>query len=750
MKLWKALGGGLISISASTLIIGGIMLGNIKSPSNEASKVEAQLRSNEETEPKIKPEIEKRVKIVWDTEIGTEGMMREEQEEQEEQPETEIEKSFGMFNVKEKPDNIAVFQPEVQVPEKPEATKVINVVSESSEESTETETDSSDSSDSEGVDEIEKNHIWGLWEYQNEKEDMRKCYRCGLIEIQPHHFCYIGTEIKEDQDNHIIQEMFSCDVCYIATQDVFTTQEHSYGDWKYVAENDTEERACKECMHLETRSHQHEEPVGELTYVYQSSNNDGTHNMEASYTCSVCQKIVTITKSEACVYVTEYEKVGTSETHTEVKQCKTCQYTIRTEEECTPNSELSYVYQSSNNDGTHNMEASYTCSVCQKVATRSKSEACVYVTDYEWSETKDIHIVVHTCSICQYVNEQEGACVPTGKLTCIKETDSLIYEYYECELCGDRCNQVLHTVHQFEDWEYRDEKTHMRYCICTEEREEADHVYVYDGNTSVICEVCGHAKDVVSHVHGANLKEDMDLMILISTWEYKNEIISPGKENNPNPSLDEPCYWYNFKCKICGAKYKLIYNHKFENGVCVRKHCGISEATTTISEFDNLDVEDIDAKEGTVTEAGGETEGTTGIEDGTDTEGGNETEGTTGTEDETDTEGGNETEGTTGTEDGTDTEGGNETEGTTGTEDGTDTEGGNETEGTTGTEDGTDTEGGSETEGTTGTEDGTDTEDGNETEDTTSTEAEGETGIEDTTNTEDETNAEGEVTTIAA
>ena len=53
-----------------------------------------------------------------------------------------------------------------------------------------------------------------------------------------------------------------------------------------------------------------------------------------------------------------------------------------------------------------------------------------------------------------------------------------IYEYYDCALCGDDCLRKYHTEHRFEPWEDHGPDDHIRYCICVEARETAEHNFV--------------------------------------------------------------------------------------------------------------------------------------------------------------------------------------------------------------------------------------------------------------------------------
>jgi hypothetical protein len=238
---------------------------------------------------------------------------------------------------------------------------------------------------------------------------------------------------------------------------------------------------------------------------------------------------------------------------------------------------LEYVFSASNNNGTHKFEASYTCSICQETVTVSRNEDCEYETTYEHTGINDTHLIVNDCVVCQHHTEKNGTCVPVGEIKYVK-IYAQIYEYYDCELCGDMCRRAYHTVHHFLDWEYRDSDTHIRYCGCVEGRETADHAYQYssDGNSGTItCYECGDTKTVAVHNHGYGVYDNMDKFDLVLSEAYK-EILSSSLIANPNPSTDSYCNRYDFRCRTCGGKYSVHFDHKYgDDGVCVFKSCGL-------------------------------------------------------------------------------------------------------------------------------------------------------------------------------
>ena len=542
----------------------------------------------------------------------------------------------------------------------------------------------------------EEKHIWGEWTFKDKEDDERKCLYCGIKETQPHRFVCSETIIQDNEDKHIIHETYMCIICNVATYNIDSSQEHKYGNWQYIGKN-TDAKYCNDCSHIKTRNHQHDNSDEEIKYEYKSSNKDGTHMLEASYTCKSCNNIVIKSKIELCDYNISYLQNKTKGTHIEVKECKVCKHTQEREENCTQDGELKYEYKSSNKDGTHMLEASYTCKSCNNIVIKSKielcdynisylqnktkgthievkecnvckytqereenctqdeelkyvykssnndgthilegngickfcnndikiskNEGCVYETEYEKTGVNDIHIVVNKCRVCQYITREEGTCIPTGELKFVK-IYAQIYEYYDCKLCADYCKRVYHTVHKFNDWEYRDSQTHIRYCACTEGREIENHLYNYDRELGKIkCEACGDTKTVKDHDHGYDTHDDMNLLDLLKSPAY-NELLSFSQIANPNPSPDSYCSRYDFCCKTCGAGYSVYYNHTFVDGVCDRKgYCGgIAQTSEELIETIEEGTQTEAIEEGTQTEEIEESTETEAIEEGTQTE----------------------------------------------------------------------------------------------------------------------------------
>lgn len=308
-------------------------------------------------------------------------------------------------------------------------------------------------------------------------------------------------------------------------------------------------------------------------------NENNTHTIEKTYECT-CGEISKKSQLEDC----QYGEWVYIENATDEHFCMSCRHSeTRSHEHEEPDSELEYVCKSPNNDGTHKMELSYTCKLCSEVIYKYKNETCEYVTTYARTGVNDTHTVMKDCEICGEHLEEKGTCVPTGDLKLVK-IYAQIYEYYDCELCGDMCKRQYHVNHVFEPWEYRDSMTHMRYCICVEERQKEYHDFEYPVNSDgeviqsdiLTCAGCSTTKTVPWHDHKKGAKDNMGLMDIVLNKTLYNELLDTTQIANPNPSPDSYCSLYILRCGECGEVYTITYDHSFdENGICTRKgYCG--------------------------------------------------------------------------------------------------------------------------------------------------------------------------------
>lgn len=345
-------------------------------------------------------------------------------------------------------------------------------------------------------------HVFGAWVSKNENEHERECSHCGIKETQKHTLeCMEEVVFEDNQDNtHTVKRTYFCKDCNYTCVDA-NKEDCMYGKWQYIGQ-ETEETLCEKCKHKKTREHQHQQEPQNLEYIYESSNNDGTHKLQSSYTCEICKKVIIVSKNEECDYEITYEKEQIDDIHNKIKDCKVCLYHI----------------------------------------------------------------------------EEQQECEPEGEKTAIKEEDGFVYEYYVCGLCEDECRYQKHTQHEFGAWEYRDRDNHIRYCFCIEERQTENHKYSNEvdgmGNMIFTCADCGGTKVVEEHDHGYGVKNDMEYMDLVMSPAFQ-ERLTNNFVANPIKAPDVYCCKMDFRCNKCGIIYTVYNQHKFVDGVCTRKNfCG--------------------------------------------------------------------------------------------------------------------------------------------------------------------------------
>ena len=315
-------------------------------------------------------------------------------------------------------------------------------------------------------------------------------------------------------------------------------RDHTYGDWIVSIDGKTESSTCETCGYVKTK-----EKVQNTIPTYPSAPTTPT--------------------------------IPTDPTYNYVKK----------EETITPN-----------NDGTHKITTIYECVENGDIKVETVDVACISDGNisYEQSDSDNMHYEVSNCSVCNEPIKIEKTCLPVDEVKCIKINDT-IYEYQECELCHDECNMVEHTEHQYSEWEYRDQTTHVRYCICVEERQIENHDIHLENNESgmeKVCDICNGREPVPEHEHAKKYDTFWDLMLsgTISTYPYG----TPVRIKNPNPSKDDYCLRVEYQCPFCGVPYSIYYDHEFKtkDGITYTcdNLCSVSyQDTSIISLVDMID-----------------------------------------------------------------------------------------------------------------------------------------------------------------
>lgn len=353
------------------------------------------------------------------------------------------------------------------------------------------------------------------------------------------------------------------------------TRNHSLEDWKYS--ETTDERHCNTCDYIETKVHVH----ANGPWKYTENNTD-------SRTCSTCGKVETRSHTHEN---SAWEYTGNNK---DSRKCLTCgEVETRNHVHSDAPENLELKFKESKDNGTHILESSYNCNICNEKITNEVTENCKYgpkeiVKDLHLNEPYNQHEVKEICEVCGYVNKTNENCVKAGDLQC-KKINNNIFEYYECSICNGYIDRKLHTDHKYNEWEISDDE-HIRYCICVEAREEGPHDFKFDRESAnslnvvgATCDTCGYTKPLNPHPHA---KDEMSLMDLLN-YPFYGDLQSFSQIANPNPSPYDYCSRYDFRCSTCDSYYSIHYNHKFENGRCTRTgYCnGIEDPNYIVTEI---------------------------------------------------------------------------------------------------------------------------------------------------------------------
>ena len=430
------------------------------------------------------------------------------------------------------------------------------------------------------------------WKDAGDGKEISICNLCysekiRLPEKPNHEFIAISTKYESKEDGtHEVTVEYKCTKCeerYGETQ----IENCDYGEWQYAG-NEEDISNCTKCAYSKKRAHIHEFVI---SIRYESQVN-GTHMVIKNYHCSKCGYEEEKTTEEDCEYWGKWQYAGDGKDTTSCQKCGYQNERNHKHDEAPEN--LTYLFDSSNGDGTHKSKASYKCQSCQEMVEVYKDEECEYeISSYSYEKVgiNDTHYKVNVCKICQHINKEEDSCVPAEELKYIT-VGSQIYEYYDCVLCGDWCKRKYHK-HLDVIWQYYNEWNHSGYCICGSGRKEEPHEWKYvdngDGTASISCDICQYAEPVAVHEHGEGLYDGMDLFKLVTHPTYQLDKIqqsTPTQIYNQNPTTDSYCYKYEFLCHLCKKKYYIHYNHSLKDGFCTRGNCKLKQETESITEVE--------------------------------------------------------------------------------------------------------------------------------------------------------------------
>lgn len=450
---------------------------------------------------------------------------------------------------------------------------------------------------------------YGVWESLDDKEEIRRC-ACGHEEKRKHDYG-VAKEIGNGM------ESLTCKKCshvmlrpkrqvIIPSSPIITPSTPTVPSKPTIPNNPVEE-------------HTHEfVKIDEKITI----NADGTHTITTIYECAKDKKQKIETKTEACNYEKTIEQLpGNTNKHLEINTCSVCKDIKKEEKDCNTSEniltevvdgvvyqyrecddchgkvdyeehkshtdaplDLEYVFDHANGDGTHELTGKYNCDICHEEVLLHKTESCDYSKSEKTYEqipggnftVTNTHNVSQTCDVCGETKTEKEACTPTGDMNYMI-FGAQTYEFYYCENCGYRCEQVPHFEHNYKPWEPKDEKVHKKECPCytsindgDRELTETHHMVFKDG--SLVCDVCSYTKENVSeHKHAV---DEMDLMDLL---DYFNQLMSYSQIMNPDPAADKYCSRYDIHCSECGAYYTIYQSHieKESSNACGRNGCPI-------------------------------------------------------------------------------------------------------------------------------------------------------------------------------
>lgn len=430
--------------------------------------------------------------------------------------------------------------------------------------------------------------------------------------------CNYAITYKANPTEGKHQEVSTCTKCQHQKEQTVSCVPDGITLYEMADNKIYEYQTCKECGDkCNLKLHTHEPASQELQYSLQSSNENGTHILSATYQCNACKQLVEVTKVENCDYSVTVQPSEIEDKHQGIYTCTVCQHQKEQMVSCIPDgnfsienvdnvmyeyqnckecgertnykrhiheeapADLTYTLLSGNGDQTHTLVGTYQCTICKESLEVTKVEECDFSNSTPTYEKKgpdnfaiyNKHVEVTTCDVCGDSKRQEVPCVPNGTTEYMVWL-STIYEFQTCTDCNNRCEQYPHE-HKYGDWEPKDEREHQRRCACDSSPIIEEHSFSFVENkedpsqNKMVCPTCNMTL-AVDHPH---LPRNMSLMDMIMSPIYSH-VINKTPINNPNPS-PEYCYRIDCYCPTCGVFYAVYYDHDYKNGVCTRiTRCG--------------------------------------------------------------------------------------------------------------------------------------------------------------------------------
>lgn len=252
-----------------------------------------------------------------------------------------------------------------------------------------------------------------------------------------------------------------------------------------------------------------------LTNTSYRDNNDGSHQVTRTYTCTKGDSQKVETTNEACSYGnwisnsnnTEETRTCTRCGHTETRTIHnhvfgewaskndTLEYRVCScgYEETRNHTYSSYEYKDENHDA-------HVCSTCNH---KVEVDHNLTQTEVSSSSTVGEHIEKYSCSQCGHTDFEKNVECTLGDTY---YSDDLLHELNDCTVCHDVAKDTAHT-HSYGEWVAKDENYEIHSCDCSSS-ETRSHTYgatTFDSeNNKYIqtCSTCGYVKEVtVQHTH---------------------------------------------------------------------------------------------------------------------------------------------------------------------------------------------------------------------------------------------------------
>lgn len=315
-------------------------------------------------------------------------------------------------------------------------------------------------------------HKYGKWKYYNEEKEKATCNECGKEKFRKHKIKddYKISYISNNDATHLVISEALCNGCNYTFKKE-SIENCKLSNWHFNKETNNEERECKDCNYKEKRKHNHDKAPSNLMYILDKSNQNGTHQLKATYTCNVCGEEITLYRREKCdMDLWKYNP----NTKLDESSCKVCDYTkTRSHSHTEAPSNLKYTLDKSNNDGTHRLKAIYTCGICNEEITSYKDVNCS-LSDWKYNPTTKAE--ERSCSVCKYkeTRTHEHTEAPANPVYTLDHSNGdgthKLKAYYDCGICGTRLTLNKTENCSYGSWEPADGFNCVKECsVCNHE-----------------------------------------------------------------------------------------------------------------------------------------------------------------------------------------------------------------------------------------------------------------------------------------